>query len=54
MILFITLLITLIVGAIIFAVLTGVIGTAALLVFGDVIVCAMILWFIIRCLIKKK
>lgn len=53
MILFTILLLTVVVTAIIIAVTAGVLGTATIIVFGDVIVCALIVGLIIRFLIKR-
>jgi Na+-driven multidrug efflux pump len=54
MILFTILLIVLAVLAVILLVSTGVIGAAAAIVFGDLIVFGIIMWAIIRRLFKKK
>lgn len=54
MILFTILVITMAVLAAVALVSAGIVGGATLMVFGDVIVCALIIGLIIKCLFKKK
>lgn len=54
MIIFTILLIVLIIAALALLVCTGVLGWAAAIVFGDVIVFGIIMWAIIKRLFKKK
>lgn len=54
MILFTLITIAVIIAAIIAIVAAGVFGGAALVVFGDVIVFGLIMWFIIKLIFRKK
>lgn len=54
MILFTILLTVVIIAAVIAIVVAGTIGGATLVVFGDVIIFGLILWFIINLIFKKK
>lgn len=54
MILFTVLLITVLLAIVIAALAAGTLGTAVAIVFGDVIVCALLIGLIVKCLKKKK
>jgi len=54
MILFITLLITLLVLAVIVALAIGIGGAAFIIVFGDVIVCILIIVWIMKKILKRR
>ena len=54
MILFTILALMVIIAGIIAVVVAGTIGGATLLVFGDVIVCVLILYWIVKLIFKKK
>ena len=54
MFLFTALLITLVIVGVIAVVAAGTVGAATLLVFGDVIVCVLIVFWLIKLLFKKR
>lgn len=54
MILFTILALIVTIAAAIAMVLAGIFGVAAIVVFGDIIVCALILWAIIKLIFRKK